>query len=91
MDFFAFINQEVLGALSRHCPRAISTYLQCINRADKNGKVFFSEETISIDMSESCTKFRNDLKALARENLLEWHPFNGGVAVTLFWPEDQDE
>lgn len=34
-------------------------------------------------MSEEFRPFRSNIKKLARENLLEWHPFDGGIAVTL--------
>lgn len=80
---FTLTSQEILERLSRHCPQAISTYIQCINRVDKNGKVFFSKEFIEIELSESHTKFRNNLKALARENLLEWYPKGDGYEVVL--------
>ena len=83
MEFFAVTSQEALERISRQCPRAMKTYIQCLNRADKHGKVFFSKDLISIDMSESMTTFRNDIKALARLDLLEWSPLNKGIAVQL--------
>jgi len=83
MDIYAIVTQEILERLSRHCPEALSTYFQCINRAGKDGKVFFSKALVDVDMSENWRTFRNNIKKLARENLLEWHPFNGGIQVTL--------
>lgn len=83
MDIYAITSQEVLERISRHCPGAFSTYLQCINRADENDFILFSKELVEVDMSEEWRSFRKNIKALARENLLEWQPFNGGIAVTL--------
>jgi len=83
MDLYAITSQEVLERISRHCPESLSVYLQCINRANQEGTVFFTKSLVEVDMSEGWTKFKNQIKKLALENLLEWHPFNGGISVTL--------
>lgn len=83
MDLYAITSQEVLERISRHCPESLYAYLQCINRADDKGTIFFTKSAVEVDMSEGWTKFRNQIKKLALENLLEWHPFNGGISVTL--------
>lgn len=83
MDQYAITSQEVLDRISRHCPGSLGAYLQCINRADSDGNVFFSRQMVEIDMSEGWAKFRNQIKKLALENLLEWHPFNNGIHITL--------
>jgi hypothetical protein len=90
MDFNKISSQEILDSISRHCPEALSTYFQCVNRADAEGVVYFSREMIEVDLSETYTKFRNSIKALARENLLEWHPSDHGISVTLA-AIDEDE
>ena len=76
-------SQEVLEKISRHCPESLTVYLQCLNRADDSGTIFFSRSLVEIDMSENWTKFRNKIKKLDLENILEWHPFNEGISVTL--------
>ena len=90
MDLYAITSQEILDRISRHCPEALSIYLQCINRADAKGNIFFSKDLVEVDMSEKWAKFRNRIKKLALENLLEWHPFNDGILVTLA-AQDEDE
>jgi hypothetical protein len=90
MDLYAIASQEVLDRLSRHCPDSLSVYLHCINRANRDGTTFFNKTTVEIDMSESWTKFRNKIKKLALENLLEWHPFDNGIAVTLAVMNEHD-
>lgn len=90
MDLYHITTQEVLERISRHCPESLSAYLQCVNRADSQGTIFFSKPMVETDMSEGWTKFRNQIKKLALENLLEWHPFNGGISVTLA-ALDEDE
>jgi hypothetical protein len=85
------IPHEILDRLSRHCPHAISTYVTCIAKSDKKGKCFFSRENITIDMSESWTKFKNNLKDLSRENLIEWVPIDGGLAIGLIDEDYSDE
>lgn len=82
MDLLNVTTQEILERISRHCPDALCAYLQCINRSS-NGQVYFDRELVEIDMSETWAKFKNRIKKLALENLLEWHPFNDGIAVTL--------
>lgn len=83
MDIQSLSSQEILDRISRHCPSALCAYLQCINRADQKGMAFFSKDLVEIDMSETWVKFRNQIKKLALENLLEWHPFNNGISITL--------
>ena len=64
MDLYSITSQEVLERVSRHCPGSLSAYLQCLNRADSQGNVFFSKKMVEIEMSEGWTKFRNQIKKL---------------------------
>lgn len=90
MDLYAITAQETLERISKHCPEALWVYMQCINRADQKGSIYFSRSLVEVDMSEGWTKFKNHVKKLALENLLEWHPFNSGISVTLA-AIDEDE
>ncbi len=90
MDFYCLTTQSTLDQISRHCPESLSIYLQCVNRADLEGRVFFSRELVEVDMSEEWRPFRTNIKKLAREGLLEWHPIDNGIAVTLMGT-DEDE
>jgi hypothetical protein len=90
MDYYNLTSQETLERLSRHCPEAISTYLQCVNRCQKDGTFFFSKDIIEVEMSEDFRTFRQNIKKLARENLLEWHPFNNGISITLAGSDEND-
>ncbi len=83
MDIHLLTTQEVLERISRHCPEALSVYLQCLNRANSDGHIFFSHDLIEVEMSEDFRVFRTNIKKLARENLLSWQPFDGGIAVDL--------
>ena len=83
MDIYTITTQDVLDRISRHCPDSMSTYLQCVNRANHDGTITFSKDMVEIDMSVGWTKFKNQIRKLALENLLEWHPFDGGISVTL--------
>jgi len=83
MDIHAITTQEVLERISRHCPEAMSAYLQCINRSDPIGRIHFTRTLVEVDMSESWCKFTNNIKKLAQENLLEWRPIDTGIIVTL--------
>lgn len=78
-----FLYQEILDKISKHCPESLSAYIQCLNRMDADRTFFFSKSFIDVEMSEDFRTFRNNIKKLARENLLEWHPFDGGISVTL--------
>lgn len=90
MDLHAITSQEILDRISRHCPQALSAYLQCLNRANNDGTIYFSRQLVEIDMSEGWTRFKNHIKRLALENLLEWHPFSEGISVTLA-AQDEEE
>ena len=83
MDIYAITTQEVLERISRHCPESLSAYLQCINRADENDFILFTRELVEVDMSDEWRKFKKNIKALARENLLEWYPVDDAIAVTI--------
>lgn len=83
MNIKSLSTQEVLERISRHCPEALSAYLQCFNRADKEGFIFFSKEIVQIEMSEEWNPFCKNIKKLARENLLSWLPFNKGIQVNM--------
>lgn len=83
MDINITDNQYVLDSISRHCPEAMGAYLAIYNLADEHGAAFFSKDKVENDMSDDFRSFRNRVKKLAREGLLEWHPFNNGIAVTL--------
>lgn len=83
MDLYAITTQEILDRISRHCPEALSAYIQCLNRADSNGSIFFSKSMVEIDMSLSWIMFQRNIKKLALENLLEWHPLNKGIHIIL--------
>lgn len=89
MDIYALNTQEVLERISRHCPQALSVYLQCLNRIEKDGQIYFSRDMVEQHLSESWVKFRNNLKKLAVENLLEWRDTEFGINVTL--AADSDE
>lgn len=91
MQKYTITSQEILERISRHCPSALSTYFQCINRANQDGSIHFSREMVDIDMSENWHAFKNNVKKLARENLLEWIPLDGGISVTLADQGDEDE
>lgn len=89
-DFYKITHQEVLERISRHCPEALWTYFQCTNRCDKEGYVFFTKTMVEIDMSSEWRPFRNNIKKLARENLLAWCPVDEGISVQLA-DLDEDE
>lgn len=90
MDLQSITSQEILDRISRHCPSSLSAYLQCINRANSEGTVVFSKSLVENDMSETFLTFKNRIKKLALENLLEWHfTDEGSISVTLA-PHDEE-
>ena len=83
MDIHSVTTQEILERISRHCPSSLSTYLQCLNRANAHGFVFFSRTMIDQELSEDWIPFCRRIKTLARENLLSWVYLDKGIGVTL--------
>lgn len=90
MDHYAIVQQSTLDAIARHCPRALYTYTTLMGRADDGGALKLSREQITHDMSESYARFRNNVKSLALEGLLEWHESPTGISIQLVLP-DVDE
>lgn len=87
---FQILTPETIDIISRHCPRAFSTFIACLNRVDDEGRCCFSKEDITLGRSESYAIFRNNLKALAREGLLEWGELDGKIHVTIAMPYLQE-
>lgn len=87
---YTILTPDVADLISRHCPRALSAYVLCLSHADEEGRLMFTKTQILSDFSESYTKFRNDIKALAREGLLEWHEMGETLSITLayFGPKE---
>jgi len=83
MSLFAITSQEILDRISRHCPEALSVYLNCINRSDADEQVFLSRDIVRDDLQMGWAKFKNHLRKLALENLLEWHYDRDGILITL--------
>ncbi len=83
MDNYIYTNQAVLEKLSRHCPRAISTYMTCLHKQDDDGVVFLHKNEITNEMYESYTVFKNNLKSLAREDVLKWNETRDGIYINI--------
>ncbi len=88
MDLFHITTQEILERISRHCPEALSSYLQCMNRVNADGVLFLSRQEIEVGMSEDFRCFRTNIKKLARENLLSWAPIDDGISINMEVPRD---
>lgn len=91
MDLYNITSQQTLDRISRHCPEALWAYLKCINYAGETGKVFFSRKMVEDDMSERWAIFKNCIKKLALEDLLEWHPMDTGISITLAEVDDEND
>jgi hypothetical protein len=83
MDIYDDNTQQLLFNISYHCPEALSTYLHIFNRSNSHGTVYFTREKVEEDLSESWCRFKNNIKKLAREGILEWHPMKRGISITL--------
>lgn len=83
MDLSTITTYQILDQIARNCPRALSVFIHLLSRADSKGIVRLEKRQITNDLSESFAKFRNDLRALARENLLEWHQMGDYLHITL--------
>lgn len=89
MNIYSITSQEVLDQISRHCPSALSVFLQCINRADEDGSFYFTKNLVEDEMCISWTKFKNHIRKLSSENLLEWHMLDGGISITMMDLDDE--
>ena len=64
-EFFKTTENTVIKIADEE-PRALSAYFLCLSDSDNYGKAWFSKEYIQNTLAKSWTKFKNDLRALAR-------------------------
>lgn len=83
MDIHAITSSDVLDRIARHCPAAMTTYLHCLHRVDDDMRYHFDKKTVEEDLSEDWRVFKNHIKKLSRENLLEWHAIDNGILINL--------
>lgn len=88
MNIYSLTAQEVLDQISRHCPEALTIFLQCINRMDDKGTFHFTRPMVEDEIGMSWTRFKNHIRKLSSENLLEWHLLDRGIAVTMMDLDD---
>ncbi len=77
------ICESTLFQIAENCPRSFAAYLMCYQNADHDLYANLTKQIVEKEKSMSWTKFRNDVKALARQGLLEWHENKGAIEVTL--------
>ena len=73
---------SILDQIARHCPRAMGTYALCLSQMNENNTFVLTRNQIINDLSESYTKFKNDLRSLSKEGVLEWHS-NGDYLTVI--------
>ena len=88
MNIYSVGVQDVLDKISRHCPEALTVFLQCINRMDDCGTFHFTRNLVEDEIGISWTRFKNHIRKLSTENLLEWHTIDEGIAVTILGFDD---
>lgn len=66
-----------------HCPRAMATFLILWREKPNDLTLKYSKEDVSSHYLISWTKFKNDLRQLAREGLLIVEEYPNSVTVTL--------
>lgn len=77
------ISLDILQQISNYYPRAISTYILCYGNMDDNREISFTKKQITDDFSEGYCRFKNNLKALARIGLIEWHEMEDKIHVIV--------
>lgn len=91
LDLYTITTHQTLDRIARNCPRALCTFIHVLTRADQEGIAVLEKKQIVEDLSESFAKFRNDLRSLAREDLLEWRQIGSYLHITLAMPENIDD
>ena len=72
MHFFACPPLEYLLFAAKHCPSAVYTYINLWRTQDSEHRIFCTRNLIRDEESESWTCFVNNLRKLAKQDLLEW-------------------
>lgn len=79
----SIFNSHQIFQVAEFCPRALFTYLFIEKNKDENCHLIVSRQVIVNDMSLSWTRFVNDVKALARLGILEWHQSHDNLQIIL--------
>lgn len=72
LHFFACPPLEYLMFAAKNCPSAVYTYINLWRDQDSDHRIFRTRHQIRDEHSESWTCFLNNIRKLAREDLLEW-------------------
>jgi hypothetical protein len=83
MDATKHIPTEYLFQISEQAPRSLSAYIMLCHIADNDGRVEVDREWVENTKNLSWTKFKNDLRALARLGLIEWVVSKQSVIVHI--------
>lgn len=86
LDLYTITTHQTLDRIARNCPRALSAFIHLLTRADDEGNVTLEKKQITDELSESFACFRNDIRSLAREDLLQWHQTANSLHITLALP-----
>ena len=79
-----------LFQIAEQTPRALSAYIVCFQMADDELSAFLTRDYIVKDRSMNWTKFRNDILALARIGLLEWHEIDKNTLKVILAKSEFD-
>lgn len=77
------VSLDLLDRIARHCPRALSTYVICLKRMNKDGICLFTKDDLKMELHESLTVFKNNLNYLSREGVLDWVLINNKFRVQV--------
>jgi hypothetical protein len=77
-----YIPEETVFQISEVCPRSLLAYILCVRCADDDYFALMTRELID-DKSLSWTRFKNDVKALARLGFVEWREVADGIAISV--------
>lgn len=83
MELFAFVDPETITRIADYCPRAMTTYMICLNKSNFVEGCTFTRDEIVNDRVRSWVKFKNDIRSLSRLFLLTFEDKVDEIDVIL--------
>lgn len=90
IDSMQYPPYSYLVQVAEHCPKAMSTYLTLWREKPNSGSMIYSKSEVGSIMLLSWTRFKNDLRLLAREGILTVEEFPQKIEIVLDeYPESE--
>lgn len=83
-----FAAEHTISLISDRAPRAMSAYFMCLYAETTCGKIIFDRDFITHSAVKSWTKFKNDIRTLARLFILNYDDRGKTIEIEMISEDD---